>query len=120
MKVLTRLHCTSQHLTNKRSHGLKVLVLAGALFGTCSSGASEALARKHDCLGCHAVAGKLVGPGFKDVAAKYAGQTDAVEQVSQSIRNGGVGKWGELPMPAQGKLSAPDVKKLATWIVNLK
>ena len=99
---------------------LKAIVLAAAFSGACNSGASEALARKSDCLGCHAVATKLVGPAFKDVAAKYAGQSDAVDRISESIRNGGAGKWGELPMPAQPKLSAQDVKKLALWILNAK
>ena len=106
----------------KRVHisTLKVIVLAAAFLGACNSRASEALARKSDCLGCHAVATKLVGPAFKEVAAKYAGQSDAVDRISESIRNGGAGKWGELPMPAQSKLSAQDVKKLAVWILNAK
>ncbi len=99
---------------------LKGMVLAGAFLGACNSAASEALARKNDCLACHAVATKLVGPAFKDVAAKYAGQADAADRIIESIRNGGAGKWGELPMPAQPKLSAQDVKKLALWILNAK
>lgn len=99
---------------------LKMLLVAIVSLAACNSFANEALARKNDCLGCHAVAVKLVGPAFKDVAAKYAGQTDAVERISQSILNGGVGKWGEMPMPAQSKLSATDVKKLAQWILNTK
>lgn len=99
---------------------LKCILLAVAILGACNSGASEALARKNDCLACHAVATKLVGPAFKDVAAKYAGQSDAADRISESIRNGGAGKWGELPMPAQSKLSAPDAKKLALWILNKK
>ena len=82
--------------------------------------ANEALARKSDCLGCHAVATKLVGPAYKDVAAKYAGQADAQALVMQSIRNGGAGKWGELPMPAHPKLSDAELKKLASWILSLK
>jgi len=97
----------------------KFLMLA-AVFFACNSFANETLARKNDCLGCHAVAVKLVGPAFKDVAAKYTGQNDAAEQLAQSIRNGGVGKWGELPMPAHPKLSAADAKKLAEWVLKAK
>lgn len=82
--------------------------------------ADEVLARKNDCFGCHSVANKIVGPAFKDVAAKYSGQSDAVEQLQNSIRNGSVGKWGDLPMPAHPKLSAADLKKLATWVLKLK
>lgn len=99
---------------------LKPLLVTAFSLAACNSFANEALARKNDCLGCHAVATKLVGPAFKDVAAKYAGQSDAVEQLTQSILNGGVGKWGDMPMPAQSKLSATDVKKLAQWILNAK
>jgi len=82
--------------------------------------ANEALAGKSGCLGCHAVAVKLVGPAYKDVAAKYAGQADAQAMLMQSIRNGSVGKWGELPMPAQSKISDVDLKKLAIWILSIK
>ena len=99
---------------------LKALVLAAASLMACNSFANEALARKNDCLGCHAVAVKLVGPAFKDVAAKYEGQSDAAEQLAQSIRNGSVGKWGDLPMPAHPKLSAADAKKLAEWVLKTK
>lgn len=95
-----------------------VVVLAAASCVVFASQANEALARKNDCLGCHAIAVKLVGPSYKDVAAKYAGQTDAVEQLSASIRNGSVGKWGDIPMPAHPKLSAPDAKKLAEWVLK--
>lgn len=99
---------------------LKALVLAVASLMTCNSFANEALARKNDCLGCHAVAVKLVGPAFKDVAAKYEGQSDAVERLTESIRNGSVGKWGDMPMPAHPKLSAADTKKLAEWVLKAK
>lgn len=95
------------------------LVLGSAL-GAAQAQASEALARKNDCLGCHAVATKLVGPAYKDVAAKYAGQPDAQAQLVQSIRNGSVGKWGDLPMPAHSKLSEADAKKLAAWVLGSK
>ena len=99
---------------------LRVLALAATSFMTGHSFANEALARKNDCLGCHAVATKLVGPAFKDVAAKYAGQSDAPERLVESIRNGSVGKWGDLPMPAHPKLSAADAKKLAEWVLKAK
>ena len=94
------------------------IVCAGLL--AAQAQANEALARKNDCLGCHAVATKLVGPAYKDVAAKYAGQPDAQASLVQSIRNGSVGKWGELPMPAHPKLSEADAKKLAAWVLGLK
>lgn len=103
-----------------RPAALKALLLFAAWGGVGSSLANEALARKSDCFGCHAVNVKLVGPAYKDVAAKYAGQEDALAQLTQSIRNGSVGKWGDLPMPAHPKLSAADIKKLATWVLRTK
>jgi cytochrome c len=98
----------------------KVLTLAAALFVAGNSFANQALAQKNDCLGCHAVAVKLVGPAFKDVAIKYAGQSDAAERLAESIRNGSVGKWGDLSMPAHPKLSVADTKKLVDWILTIK
>ena len=82
--------------------------------------ANEALAQKNNCLGCHAVAHKLVGPAYKEVAAKYVGQADAQALVMESIRNGSAGKWGDLPMPPHPKLSDADLKKLAIWVLSAK
>ena len=82
--------------------------------------ADLALATSKNCMSCHAVERKVLGPSFKDVAAKYAGQADAQAALVQSIRNGSVGKWGELPMPAHPKLSEADAKKLAAWVLGLK
>ena len=80
--------------------------------------ANKALAEKNGCLGCHAAATKLVGPAYRDVAAKYSGDADAVATLTQSIRNGGVGKWGEMPMPPQKQVSEADAKKMARWILD--
>ena len=80
--------------------------------------ANEALATKHGCLGCHAVATKLVGPAYQAVAEKYAGQPDAATKLVASIRQGGTGKWGELAMPPQPAVSEADAKRLAAWILR--
>ena len=80
--------------------------------------ANKALADKNGCLGCHAAAVKLVGPAYKEVAAKYADQPDATEMLAKSIRAGGTGKWGEMAMPPQSQLSEADAKKLAVWILG--
>jgi cytochrome c len=61
---------------------------------------------------------KVVGPAYQDVAKKYAGQKDALSLVSESIRKGGSGKWGPVPMPAQPALSDADIKTLATWVLG--
>ena len=80
------------------------------------------LAQKNACTGCHAVDKKLVGPAYNNGVKKYAGQKDAVAVLSDSIRKGGAGKWGPMPvpmpMPAQPGLSDADVKTLATWILG--
>ena len=79
--------------------------------------ASTDLAKKNACMSCHAADRKLVGPAYQDVAKKYAGQQDAVANLAKSIKAGGAGKWGPVPMPAQSALSDADAKALATWIL---
>jgi cytochrome c len=79
--------------------------------------ANLALATKHACTACHAVDKKLVGPSYQDVAKKYASQKDAATTLAASIKAGGSGKWGAVPMPAQPALSDADLKTLATWIL---
>ena len=96
----------------------QALGLAALIAFSCSAFANNALAEKHGCLGCHAAATKLVGPAYRDVAAKYAGDATASAALAQSIRNGGAGKWGEMPMPPQKQVSEADAKKLARWILD--
>lgn len=80
--------------------------------------ASQQLAQKHACLACHAPAKKLVGPAYNEVAKKYAAQADAVAKLTESIRKGGSGTWGAVPMPAQPNLSEADAKTLAQWVMD--
>jgi cytochrome c len=74
-------------------------------------------AKKNNCTVCHQVDKKGVGPAFREVQKKYAGQSDAVAKLQTSIKNGGSGKWGPIPMPAQAALSDADAKTLAEWIM---
>lgn len=69
------------------------------------------------CLGCHQPDQPAVGPSFRDVAARYAGQPDAVAAVAARIRNGGSGRWGDVPMPGNTTLSDADVRTLAEWVL---
>jgi cytochrome c len=80
--------------------------------------ATMALAQKNACTACHAVEKKLVGPSYQDVAKKYAGQKDAADKLKVSIKAGGSGKWGPVPMPAQPNLSDADAATLASWIMG--
>ncbi len=78
------------------------------------------LATAKNCMACHAVATKLVGPSYKDVAAKYAGQKDAADKLSAKIVKGGSGVWGPVPMPANAQVTPDEAKKLAAWILTQK
>lgn len=79
--------------------------------------ANKDLATKNGCLSCHSADNKIVGPSYKDVAAKYKTQKDAVVTLTKSIKEGGSGKWGPVPMPAQAQLSDTDATTLATWVL---
>lgn len=79
--------------------------------------AAKTLAAKSACLACHAVDRKLVGPSFKDVAAKRKGQADALQTVAARIKSGGSGVYGPVPMPAQPNLKDDELKLLAAWVL---
>ena len=81
--------------------------------------ADEALAKAKNCMTCHAVAQKLVGPAYKDVAAKYKGQGDAVAKLAAKIKTGVKGAWGEIPMPPNN-VTDDEAKKLAQWVLSAK
>ena len=78
------------------------------------------LATAKNCMACHAVDKKLVGPSYKDVAAKYDGQKDAVEKLAVKVMKGGSGVWGPVPMPANAQVNADEAKKLVAWILSQK
>ena len=82
--------------------------------------ANPELATKKNCMACHAVDKKLVGPAYKDVAEKYAGQKDAVDKLAQKILKGGSGVWGAIPMPANPQVSDAEAKQLVQWVLSLK
>ncbi len=91
-----------------------VTVLAAPAF------ANADLAQKKSCLACHATDKKLVGPSYKEVAAKYEGQKDAAALLAEKIQKGGVGVWGQIPMPANPQVSAAEAKTLAAWVLSIK
>ena len=97
-----------------------LLALAVAVSVTAPALANEALAKAKNCLACHTVATKLVGPAYKDVAAKYAGQKDAADKLATKVMKGGTGAWGPIPMPANPQVNAAEAKTLVTWILSLK
>ncbi|MBC7706665.1 MAG: c-type cytochrome [Rhodoferax sp.] len=82
--------------------------------------ADQALATAKNCMTCHAIDKKLVGPAYKDVAAKYAGQKDVVDKLAAKIMKGGSGVYGPVPMPANTQVNDAEAKKLAAWVLSLK
>lgn len=82
--------------------------------------ASEELAKAKNCLGCHTVDKKLVGPSYKDIAQKRAGDKGAAASLAQKIRGGSKGEWGGAEMPPNSAVSDADAATLAKWILSLK
>jgi cytochrome c len=92
-------------------------LLASAAVHAVDAVAAKALATKSACLACHAADKKLVGPAYKDVAAKHKGQEDAVAKVAARIKSGGSGLYGAIPMPPQAALKDDELKMLAEWVL---
>ena len=90
-------------------------------FGLVAAGnvqADQALAQAKGCMACHQVATKVVGPAYKDVAAKYKDQADAAGMLATKVKAGGVGTWGQVPMPPQPTLTDDEVKALVAWVLT--
>jgi cytochrome c len=103
-----------------RTKLLPALLVALAGFAAAPAFAQVELAQKKNCLACHAVDKKVLGPAYKDVAAKYAGQKDAVDKLAAKVMKGGTGVWGNIPMPANPQVNEAEAKQLVTWILTLK
>ena len=103
----------------KRTFLLISALLTGLVTATPAL-ADLQLATAKNCMACHAIDKKLVGPSYKDVAAKYAGQKDAVDKLAVKVMKGGGGVWGPVPMPANSQVSPDEAKKLVAWILTQK
>ena len=97
-----------------------LFALAALVVVSAPALADQALATAKNCMACHAIDKKLVGPAYKDVAAKYAGQRDAVDKLAAKIMKGGAGVWGPVPMPANAQVNEAEAKKLAAWVLTQK
>jgi len=93
------------------------LLLTAASIAT-PTWADQALANTKNCMACHAVERKLVGPSYKEIAKKYEANKDAVDLLAGKIIKGGSGVWGAIPMPANPQVNDADAKKLAAWILS--
>ena len=94
---------------------------AGSAFGQgkVDAKAAEALAQKSGCIACHAVDKKVIGPAYKEVAAKYKADKDAATKLAAKVKAGGQGVWGPVPMPPNPQVSDADIKVLVAWVMSL-
>jgi cytochrome c len=99
---------------------LAAALVALSAFGAAPAFAQADFAQKKNCMACHAVDKKVLGPAYKDVAAKYAGQKDAVDKLAAKVVKGGSGVWGNVPMPANPQVTDAEAKQLVQWILTLK
>lgn len=97
-----------------------LLIMAAVAAISAPAMADEALAKSKNCMACHAVDKKLVGPAYKDVAKKYAGDAKAADALAAKVIKGGSGVWGAIPMPANPQVSEAEAKKLVAWVLSQK
>jgi cytochrome c len=97
-----------------------LMLMAGAAFVAAPAGASEALLKKNNCTACHAIDKKVVGPAYKDVAKKYAGNAGAEKMLFEKVKKGGAGVWGPVPMPPNPQVSDADLTAMIKFILQLK
>jgi cytochrome c len=103
--------------------GFVAVVFAGLVVGGAASSAFAAgpdgmkVAQANACMGCHAVDRKLVGPSFKDIAAKYKGDAGAQGKLEKKVRDGGAGVWGAIPMPSHPGMNAADIRTVVGWVL---
>lgn len=102
-----------------KKHAL-ILATLGLALAAVPVFANEELAKKNACTACHAIDKKLVGPAYKEVAKKYAGNAKAEAMLAEKVKKGGVGVWGQVPMPPNANVKDEEVKTLVKWILSLK
>jgi cytochrome c len=100
--------------------GVALACLAAVAAAPARAQSVDELLKKHACLSCHAVDKKLVGPSYKDVAKKYAGQKDAQKTLTEKVKKGGVGVWGQVPMPPNAAVPDADLNAMVKWILTQK
>jgi cytochrome c len=99
---------------------IAALFVAEAADAALDNTSAQAMMQKNGCAACHAIDKKIVGPAYQDVAAKYKGDKDALAKLADKVKKGGVGVWGQIPMPPNVQASDADIKDLVGWILSLK
>jgi cytochrome c len=94
-----------------------MVAVAGVLAAPVAQ-ADEALLKKHNCIACHQMDKKVVGPAYKDVAKKYKGQKDIAVKLAEKVKKGGQGVWGPVPMPPNQQVPDADNRKMVEYILS--
>jgi cytochrome c len=117
--LFASLNRTNMPTTEFRMKKALALAALGLLAVGGPAFASADLAKQKNCLACHATDKKLVGPSYKDVAAKYKSDKNAAATLAKKIREGGVGVWGQIPMPANPQVNEQEAQALAKWVLSM-
>ncbi len=96
------------------------VLVAGVANAALDNQSAEGLMKKDGCAACHAIDKKIVGPAYVEVAAKYKGDNAAAAKLVEKVKKGGMGVWGQIPMPPNTQVSDADIKSLVDWILSLK
>ena len=99
---------------------IAALLVAQAANAALDDASAQAMTQKNGCAACHAIDKKVIGPAYQDVAVKYKGDKDALAKLSDKVKKGGVGVWGQVPMPPNVQVSDADIKDLVSWILSRK
>lgn len=102
---------------------MKFIIAALLSLGMLAAGhalASEKLAQSSGCMTCHAIDRKVIGPSYKEIAAKYRGDKDAEAKLAKKVKAGGSGVWGSTPMPPNAHVKENDIKTIVHWVLSLK
>lgn len=97
-----------------------IVVAAAVAAGAAGAQSADELLKKHGCTACHAVDKKLVGPPYVEVATKYKGDAKAQALLIEKVKKGGVGNWGQIPMPPNAQVGDADIKTMVTFVLGLK
>ena len=96
------------------------MMVANGANAALDNKAAEDMMKKDGCAACHAIDKKVIGPAYQDVAAKYKGDKTAEAKLIDKVKKGGVGVWGQVPMPPNAQVPDGDIKQLVGWILSLK
>jgi cytochrome c len=112
--------CMTRHPFWQNVFFMAAVLVAQAADAALDNASAQAMMQKSGCAACHAIDKKVVGPPYQDVAAKYKGDKDALVKLADKVKKGGVGVWGEVPMPPNVQVPDADIKDLVGWILTLK